>query len=146
MQHPDFELFDRFCKLSLELRNTAAVVQNDHEQLIQDGLISADDVRRNASQFIERCEGHLMELQALAHATELLQRQHLQPVPVSERLPGPEECDAEGRCWMGYWDSHTNGLGNCHKTWFWTLEDLSMVDEYTHWLPAHALPLPLRHK
>ena len=64
------------------------------------------------------------------------------PVPISERLPGPEDCDAEGKCWMGYWDSHVNGLGHSHKTWFWTLEDLSMVDEHTHWLPHHALPLP----
>jgi hypothetical protein len=23
----------------------------------------------------------------------------IQPVPVSERLPGPEDCDGEGRCW-----------------------------------------------
>jgi hypothetical protein len=22
-----------------------------------------------------------------------------QPIPVSERLPGPEDCDAKGRCW-----------------------------------------------
>jgi len=23
----------------------------------------------------------------------------IEPVPVAERLPGPEDCDAEGRCW-----------------------------------------------
>ena len=26
-------------------------------------------------------------------------RPAIEPVPVSERLPGPEDCDAEGRCW-----------------------------------------------
>ena len=67
--HPDFELFDRFKELALELRNTAAVVQNDHDRLIADGMISADDVRRNTAQFIERCEDHVSELQALQCAT-----------------------------------------------------------------------------
>jgi hypothetical protein len=23
------------------------------------------------------------------------------PIPVAERLPGPEDCDADGRCWWG---------------------------------------------
>ena len=44
-----------------------------------------------------------------------------QPVPVAERLPGPEDCDAEGRCW-----------------WFHD-EDGALC---SHWLPAHALPVP----
>jgi hypothetical protein len=26
-------------------------------------------------------------------------RPTITPIPVSERLPGPEDCDAEGRCW-----------------------------------------------
>ena len=67
--HPDFELFNRFKELALELRNTAAVVQNDHDRLIEDGMISVEDVRRNTVQFIERCEDHLSELQALQAAT-----------------------------------------------------------------------------
>ncbi len=67
--HPDFELFDRFKELAFELRNTASVVQNDHDRLIADGMISADDVRRNTAQFIERCETHVLELQALQCAT-----------------------------------------------------------------------------
>lgn len=67
--HPDFELFNRFKDLAFELRNTAAVVQNDHDRLIKDGMISAEDVRRNTVQFIERCEDHVSELQALQGAT-----------------------------------------------------------------------------
>jgi hypothetical protein len=31
-------------------------------------------------------------------------RPAIQPVPVSERLPGSEDCDAEGRCW---WHRYT---------------------------------------
>ena len=65
------------------------------------------------------------------------------PVPVSERLPGPEDCDAEGRCWL--WERDC-GYSGCK----WALEDrtwsLSQSDQdlsvYTHWLPFNALPLP----
>ena len=67
--NPDFELFERFKKLALELQSTAAVVQNDHDQLIVDEMISADDVRRNTVQFIERCESHISELLTLQSAT-----------------------------------------------------------------------------
>lgn len=53
-----------------------------------------------------------------------------QPVPVSKRLPGPEDCDAEGEC---YWfDPEGSGA------WY---QD-TYQGNYTHWLPAHALPLP----
>jgi hypothetical protein len=60
-----------------------------------------------------------------------------QPIPVTERLPGAGDCDAEGRCWMrgkveGDWRlvSATNpGVPNLKYC-------------FTHWLPAHALPLP----
>jgi hypothetical protein len=65
------------------------------------------------------------------------------PVPVSERLPGPEDCDAEGLCWL--WERDCGYSGRK-----WALVDqawsLSQSDEdlpaYTHWLPAHALPVP----
>ena len=53
-----------------------------------------------------------------------------QPVPVSERLPGPEDCDAEGEC---YWfDPEGSGA------WY---QD-TYQGNYTHWLPVHALPQP----
>jgi hypothetical protein len=66
-----------------------------------------------------------------------------QPIPVSERLPGPKDCDAEGRCWwlkeranpdhdllMPTW--HLQRQGPAGTRFF----------RFTHWLPAHALPLP----
>lgn len=59
-----------------------------------------------------------------------------QPIPVSERLPGPEDCDAEGRCWFS---SCLNADGR------WNLEDRTSglnARFYTHWLSAPALPLP----
>ena len=57
------------------------------------------------------------------------------PVPVSERLPGPEDCDAEGRCWWA-----TELYPPC-----WTMRRGTYLDEwiiYPYWLPANALPLP----
>jgi hypothetical protein len=64
-------------------------------------------------------------------------RQTIEPVPVSEILPGSEACDAEGRCWF----FHTLG-----DEWF--LSRLPKVGDWyrwqsvTHWLPYWALPVP----
>ena len=54
------------------------------------------------------------------------------PVPVSERLPGPEDYDAEGYCWR--W----NTIGG-----LWARQSLgrSWYEFESHWLPAHALPV-----
>jgi hypothetical protein len=53
----------------------------------------------------------------------------VEPVPVAERLPGPEDCDAKGRCW--WW---------CHRHESWELDAVPV--HYRHWLPHHALPIP----
>jgi len=77
---------------------------------------------------------------AIAEALARWGRPAIEPVPVSERLPGPEDCDAEGRCWF----FHTSTIGG--NEWF--LNQLPKVSEWyrwqsiTHWLPFHALPLP----
>ena len=56
-----------------------------------------------------------------------------QPVPVSERLPGPEDCDSEGMCW--WWDEDDDmwRLRSEHRHWLLC---------WTHWLPHWALPVP----
>jgi hypothetical protein len=54
-----------------------------------------------------------------------------EPVPVSERLPGPDDRDAEGRCW---WHRYT-------PTKEWHLQRLR-IGQYNHWLPHWALPTP----
>lgn len=69
-------------------------------------------------------------------AADLLQRLSppvLVPVPVSEGLPGSEDCDAEHYCWR--W----NTIGG-----LWTRQPLvrKWYEFESHWLPAHALPLP----
>ena len=68
----------------------------------------------------------------LARAADLLESlSPPQPVPVSERLPGDELCwwfEADEDC--GYGSN-------------WTLLRIrGSAIGYTHWLPAHALPLP----
>jgi hypothetical protein len=69
-----------------------------------------------------------------ARAALLQHLQPLQPVAVGERLPCAEDCDAEGRCWF-----HSVGRKWCD----WYLLKASCATETeTHWLPAHALPLP----
>lgn len=68
-------------------------------------------------------------------------RPAIELVPVSERLPGPENCDAEGRCWGLTSTPHLDGC--CYKTW--KLVPCSWVgpgNTSTHWLPHWALPFP----
>jgi hypothetical protein len=58
------------------------------------------------------------------------------PVPVSERLPQSEDCDAEGVCW--FWET-----GGCWwKAYAEKITAPAYRDIYTHWLPYHALPVP----
>ena len=60
-----------------------------------------------------------------------------QPVAVSERLPGADDCDEQGRCWM---------FGNVEGDW----RLISTINPgvpklkycFSHWLPANALPTP----
>jgi hypothetical protein len=62
-------------------------------------------------------------------------RPAIEPVPVSERLPGPEDCDAEGRCWV--FDDML-GLPS------WTLIKVlgENLEPDMTWLPRGALPVP----
>jgi hypothetical protein len=53
-----------------------------------------------------------------------------QPVAVSERLPGPEDCLDEGWAWF-----FNRRIG-------WRQAGLPVSPGYTHWLPANALPAP----
>ena len=93
---------------------------------------------------------------ALAYraGADLLQRQHPQPVAVSERLPGPEDCDEQGRCWLltvedeyPQWRLHSIEGAQPGGAMIWVPVDSSpgvMVDCFytSHWLPANALPTP----
>jgi hypothetical protein len=63
-----------------------------------------------------------------------------QPVPVSERLPEPNDCNDEGYCWWWRTDE-------ADEWWeFLYLRDARDhnrrcgLARYTHWLPYHAIP------
>jgi len=76
------------------------------------------------------------------------------PVPVSERLPGEGDCNAEGECWLltskdcfPQWRLHSVEGRLAGGRMIWIPVDKSpgvMVDSFyaSHWLPAHAIPLP----
>ena len=60
----------------------------------------------------------------------------LVPVLFSDRLPGPEDINEDGYCWL--WD-------NYERIWDWTYirtRTKAEMYDYTHWLPANTLPLP----
>ena len=98
---------------------------------------------------------HWLTADQMHRAADLLEQRHPVPVPVSERMPGPEDCDAEGRCWLltvedeyPQWRLHSiEGNQPGGATMIWVPVDSSpgvMVDCFytSHWLPAYALPLP----
>ena len=67
----------------------------------------------------------------------------LQPISVTERLPGPEDCNSDGDVWA--W-RRFDSEGDMDNGDFWCLAFCEWLEDedcgFTHWLPAHALPLP----
>jgi len=64
-------------------------------------------------------------------------RPAIEPVAVAERLPGAEDCDAEGRCW--WWIVDDPGQ---FPYWICAPVSASGWAGYTQWLPCRALPVP----
>ena len=94
---------------------------------------------------------------ALEYARAVLARWGLPapvPVPVSERVPEAEDCDAEGRCWLltyeddyPQWRLHSIQGAQPGGVKIWvpvatTPGDLVDCFYTSHWLPANAVPLP----
>ena len=91
----------------------------------------------------------ILNRHAVDHARAALARwgtPAIQPVPVSERLPGLEDCDAEVECW--WWhpghkeDDFIDGWILLNPKWAGSRRDSDDSLIYTHWLPANALPNP----
>jgi hypothetical protein len=64
-------------------------------------------------------------------------RPTIEPVPVSERLPGPGDCDSEGRCW---WLDRPSKNGPA--AWILRRPDDGLLIPFLAWLPHWALPVP----
>jgi hypothetical protein len=91
----------------------------------------------------------ILNRHAVDHARAALARwgtPAIQPVPVAERLPGLEDCDAEVECW--WWhpghkeDDFIDGWILLNPKWAGSRRDSDGSLIYTHWLPANALPNP----
>jgi hypothetical protein len=67
-----------------------------------------------------------------------------QPVPVAEGLPGPEDCCGNPRNGRGRWCwGRVLPQTDAGTPVVWRLMLVEcLIDEATHWLPHHALPLP----
>jgi len=110
-------------------RARAALAEPEPEGPTDEDLLNLHDWMAD-----EWVANHDFELPLNQYARAVLARwgrPTLQPVPVSERLPKPEDCDAEGEC---YWFD-PKGSGAWYKDTY--------QGNYSHWLPAHALPVPI---
>jgi hypothetical protein len=69
-----------------------------------------------------------------------------QPVAVGERLPGPGDCNGDGDVWA--W-RRFDPEGDMDNGDFWCLAFCEWLEDedcnFTHWLPANALPTPEPH-
>ena len=103
--------------------------------------IATESQIRSAAQYLvkkQNCDGDLIP--AIKYAIARWGRPTPQPVPVSERLPEPNDCNDEGYCW--WW--RTDEVGEWWE--FLYLRDARDhnrrcgLARYTHWLPYHAIP------
>jgi len=67
----DEQLFNRFKALTAELMDTAAVVQNDYDWLIDNRAVTFDQVREEYWRFIKRIDDHKRELDSLSYDTQM---------------------------------------------------------------------------
>jgi hypothetical protein len=76
------------------------------------------------------------ETEVRRYVEALEARTAIQPVPVSKRLPGAEDCDGEGRCWFCTPSSSVMDAN-------WVYRKAKHRRSWnTHWLPHWALPVP----
>jgi hypothetical protein len=58
------------------------------------------------------------------------------PISVNDRLPGPDDCDVDGKCW--FWATSLSG---------WLYRDAEDVHSgISHWLPYNAIQIPTSTK
>jgi hypothetical protein len=107
--------------IAARLRELAFAVTEGPEALAKEGTMSIPPrPLRDADMVLSTAADMLTRFARLA----------IKPVPVSERLPGPADCDAEGRCWWF----------NVASVPEWQLAGGGPYGEA--WLPHHALPVP----
>jgi hypothetical protein len=87
-----------------------------------------------------RSEVHALATEARTALAE--PEQNLQPIPVSERLPGLEDRNGDGEVWA--WQPFDPENMDNGDHWGLAFHEWLQDEEcgFTHWLPAHTLPLP----
>ena len=63
------------------------------------------------------------------------------PIPVAERLPGPEDCIQRGDDHWCWGQERSSITGRAAARWR-LMRVSSLEDEAVGWLPANALPVP----
>ncbi len=103
-----------------------------------------DDVSELCDEFGFYLEGSYNNLESAEALWEIIHavlqrwgRPAVEPVPVAERLPGPEDLDDQGRCW---WLDRP--LKNGPAAWMLRRPDDGMLLPFIAWAPHWALPVP----
>ena len=116
----------RFLAIAAELEGGAALAQPEPQ-----GLEPTDDELQKAADALRDKDDTLSLVEYARTVLARYGRPAIEPVPVSERLPKPEECGhPEGECW--WFDPASDGA--------WYID--TYQGNYTHWLPHWALPAP----
>jgi hypothetical protein len=85
------------------------------------------------------CDLSIDAAELIAFARAVLARYGTpRPIPVTERLPGASDCDAEGQCWWFVAETEET-----LAIWMFSEDAVDRgAPPATHWLPAYALLLP----
>jgi hypothetical protein len=134
-------------------RAVLALAQPEPQGAISEAELE-DGWNQQADQFNQWDSLSLGEQLAWAQARALARfsRPAIKPVPVSERLPGPEDCfsDQHGqrsyKCWAQQYHQDNNGQPLRTVLEAWDLVDYRLLARcrrwYYAWLPYYALPVP----
>jgi hypothetical protein len=85
-------------------------------------------------------EAHL-RISRLSRIADLLEQRHPTPIPVAERLPGPEDCIQRSNDHWCWGQERSSITGRAAARWR-LMRVSSLEDEAVGWLPANALPVP----
>lgn len=96
-----------------------------------------------AAKLLQQQQARITELM-MARGTYGLNK--VKPIAVTELKPGPKDCIPNPRNGEGHWCwGWRQWSPNLAFSGRWSMLPLDcVIQECTHWLPAHALPIPTR--